>query len=220
MKAKLRNTSLDLDGVNAQLFYSRICHQWEAQSRQTLQKGLDFLQHQLVQLTRKYRSIYEEYGDEKTQLQKDLRIANELIDSQKQLIEMYQSQQQQQPPGHLAQGGPLLSQCSHYNDSSQYPPYQPPRSHEFVIDPAGLRPLNDFDYSIGPPESSCDTNPVMSTPVTQFEEQTPNLSVPPVLHPTSAERDAPVPTHKSDGRKRGPGDGGAKSNKKQKMNAQ
>ena len=207
--------------MTARLAYYRICLQWEAQSRQTLQKGLDFLQHQHAQLAGKYRSIYEEYDREKTRLQKDLGIANELIDSQKQLIEMYQDQHQQQPQSHLAQGGPLLSQCNHYNDSSQYPPYQPPRSHEFVIDPAGLRPLNDFDYGMETsPEPSCGPNPVMSTPVTQFAEQTSNLSVPPAPHPSSAERDAPVQTHaKSDGKKRGPGGEGPKA-KKPKTSAQ
>lgn len=215
VEAELRNTRLDLDETSVRLLHYRICHQSEARSRETLQRGLDIQQQQHIQLSGNYRSIYEEYGREKARLLEDLRIANALIDSQKQLIDMYQGQQQQQPATHLTQGGPLLSQCNDCNDSR---PYQPPRSHEFVIDPAGHRPLNDFDYSIGPSlEPSGDTNPVMSSPVTQFEEQTPNLSI----HPVLAERDAPVPTNaKSDGRKRGPGDEGAKSNKKRKTNAQ
>ena len=58
------------------------------------------------------------------------------------------------------------------------------------------------------------TELVMSTPVTGFENQTPNLSV---LHPISAERDVPGPTHNKSGElKRGPEDEVLKPSKKQK----
>jgi hypothetical protein len=218
VKAELRSVRLDLHDTIIRLLHSRICHQAEAQRSQTLQSGLDAHQQQHFQLARYYRSIYEEYDREKKRLQEDLRLANELIESQKQLIDMYQGQQQQQPASHLVQGGPLLSQCNDPNHSCQYPSYQPTRNQQFVIEPVGLHPLNDFDYSIGSPiEPSCDTDPVMSTPVAQFEEQTPNMSVQSMLHPISAERDAPGPTHtKSDERKRAPGDEGLKPNKKRR----
>jgi hypothetical protein len=87
------------------------------------------------------------------------------------------------------------------------------------MDPASVRLLTQFDYSIGSPiKPSYNTNLVMSTPVAQFEEQTP-LPVHSVLHPTSAERDSLVPTNiKSNKRKRGLEDKGAKSNKKRRTN--
>ena len=218
LKAEVRDVRISLDESNVRLLHSRICHQSEAQSRQILQRGLEVYQQTYLQLEKNYRSIYKEHDREKTRLQEDLRIANELIDSQKQLIDMYQSQQQQLPASHLVQGGPLLSECNDHNHSCQYSPYEPPRSHEFVIDPAGLRPLDDLDYSIGSPiENSCDTDPAMSVPVTQFEDQTPNLSAPSIQHPTSAERDAPGPAHtKSEKGKRAPEDEDAKPNKKRR----
>jgi hypothetical protein len=193
-----------------------------------------------------YKSIYEECDKEIASLKEDLRIAEELIRSQKQLIELYQRQQQeqQQPATHYVQGGPLLSQYNHPNHSCQYSSYQSP-GNDKCIDPAGN---NDFDYSMFPAEHSYDTEPVMlppvaefenqkpdmsipsmllppsiehpydtelvmSTPVTGFENQTPNLSV---LHPISAVRDVPGPTHNKSGEKRSLEDEVLKPSKKQK----
>jgi hypothetical protein len=156
---------------------------------------------------------------------------------------LYQGQQQQQPASHLVQGGPLLSQYNNHNYSCQYSPCQSSRNHEF-IDPAGLRPLNDFDYSIGfRAERSYGTEPAISTPVAEFENETPNMSIQSVLHPISversydiepvmsenqtpnlsiqfpisAERDVPGATHnKSEETKRGPEDEGARLSKKRR----
>jgi uncharacterized protein YktB (UPF0637 family) len=54
--------------------------------------------HQRVhhQITKNYKSIYKEYNYDKTRLQKDLQIIKELIESQKQLIDLYQGQQPEQ----------------------------------------------------------------------------------------------------------------------------
>lgn len=78
MRAELRNTRLDLDETALRLLHSRICNQSDAQGRQILQRGLDIHQQQHLQLARTYRSIYEEYDREKTGLQEDLQIANDL----------------------------------------------------------------------------------------------------------------------------------------------
>lgn len=151
-----------------------------------------------LQLGEKYQSIYEECDREKISLQEDLRIARELIASQKQLIELYQGQPQQQqqlllPASHLVQRGPLLSQCNDHNHSCQYSPYQSSGNDEF-IGSAGLGPHSGFDYSIGfPPEGSYDTGPVMSTPVTELEKQTPNLSIHSIPHPISFENSGAEP---------------------------
>jgi hypothetical protein len=168
--------------MKVRLLYTRTCLQSEAQSRQTLQRGLEVHQRIYFQLAEKYKSIYEKYNHEKISLKEDLRISEELIRSQKQLIELYQSQQQQ-PSSHLVRGGPLLPQYIDHNQSCQYSPYQPPGNHEFV-DPTSLRRPNDFDYSIGFPEHSYDTEPVMSTSVAEFENQTPISAEQDVLEPT------------------------------------
>jgi hypothetical protein len=179
---------MELSETKLQLLDSRICHQSDAQSRQILRRGLEVHQRVHLQLAKNYKSIYEECDQEKASLKEDLRIAEELIQSQKHLIELYQGpQQQQQPASHLVQGGPLLSQYNDHNHSRQYSPYQSSSNNDF-IDPASLRPLNDFGYSIVfPAERSYDTEPAMSTPVAEFEYQTPNMSIQSVLHPISVE---------------------------------
>jgi hypothetical protein len=210
VEAELRKAHIELDEIKVRLLYTRTCLQSEAQSRQTLQRGLGVHQRIYFQLAEKYKSIYEKCDQEKISLKEDLRISEELIRSQRQLIELYQSQQQQ-PASHLFQGGPLLSQYNDHNQSCQYSPYQPPGNHEF-IDPTSLR---DFDYSIGLPVGY--TEPAMSTPVAEFEDQTPNLSIQSVQHPVSAERDVPGPTHtKSEKMKRGLEDEEEKPSKKRR----
>jgi hypothetical protein len=202
---------MSLDKTSLRLLHSRIWHQSEAQSRQILQRGLEVLQQAHSQLVTKYQSAYEEQDVEIARLREDLGIAEGLAGTQKQLLDMYQGQQQQPPASQ-----PLLPQYDHHhsNQYPQYPPYEQSSSHQFVMDPATLPRLNDFRYSIGAPiEPSCDTDPVMSTPFPQFEE-TPNLFMQP---PTSAERDVPGPTNtKSEGTKRGPEDEGVKPSKKRK----
>jgi hypothetical protein len=131
------------------------------------------------QLAEKYKSIYEKCDQEKISLKEDLRISEELIQSQRQLIELHQSQQQQQPASHLFQDGPLLSEYNDHNQSCQYSPYQPPGNHQF-IDPTSLR---GFNYSIGFPVG--DTEPAIFTPVAEFEDQTSNLPIQSVQHPVS-----------------------------------
>jgi hypothetical protein len=253
---------MELGETKEQLLYSQICHQSEAQSRRTFQRGLEVHRQTHFQLAKNYKSMYEECKQEKASLQKDLQIAEELIGSQKQLIELYQrqhqqqQQQQQQPATHYVQGGPLLSQYNDPNHSCQYSPtslctcqyssYPSPGNDKF-IDPVGIHPLNDLNYNMFPaehpydtesvipppvaesenqktdmsipsmllpPSIECGTEPVVSTPVAGFEYQTPNLSI---LHPISAERDVPGPTHnKTEEMKRGLEDEVVKPRKKTK----
>jgi hypothetical protein len=260
---------MELDEKNMCLLHSRVCHQSEGQSRQTMQRGLDALQQSFLNLSKDYRSIYRRYDNEKAKLQEDLRVSDELISTQKELVDLYQgqNQQQQQPASHLVQGGPLLSQYLHpttqysttqhpttqssttvyptqYSYASQYSTAQqpntqysttqqpntqysttvyptqysysttqPPRSQDFIMDPAGLRLLNDLDDLGSSVEPSCSTD-TDTVPVAEVENQTPTLSVQSMLHPTSAERG---PNHdKSYGNKRGPEDEGTKPSKKRK----
>lgn len=204
LEAKLRNTRIELDGSNMRLLHSRICHQSEKQHCDSLERGLDIYQQNHFELVKGYQSMHEELVGEISRLLEDLRLAKELIKSQEDLIVMYQGQQQQP-----AKGGPLLSQ---YNEHIQYPPYQLNRSHEFIIDPAGLHPPG-FDYIGLPLEPSCDVVSNMAMPAAKFENQAPNLSM---LYPTSAERDVPVPTrNKSEEIKRE--DEEEKPSKKRKM---
>ena len=218
LKAQLRNVRIELDESKVRLLHSRIRLQSEAQSRQTLQQGLNAHEQTHFQLAKSYKSMYEEFDREKIQLQNELRNANERIESLEQQISMLQSQQQQPPASHLVQGGPLLSQYNDHNDSRQYLPYQPPRSHDFIIDPTGLCQLENLDYSIGLPLEpccNCDLDPVMSASVA--ENQPPNMSIQSMLHPAPAEGDAPGPTHtKSEETKTGLADEGAKPSKKRK----
>ena len=166
------------------------------------------------QLATSYKSRLSIYDGEKVKLLEDIQIAEELVASQKQLIDIYEARQQQ--PGYL-EGGPLMPQDNNHNHSSQYLTYQPPRSQEFNIDPNRLHPLDDIDYSIGSPVEPCNTDAVMSTPVAGFENQPPILPVQSTPHLTPAEHDVPGPSYtKGDGSKRGPEDEWAKPNKKRK----
>ena len=168
-----------------------------------------------------YKSRLSRYDGERVKHLEDIRIAKELIASQKQLIEMYEARdrQQQQSASHLVEGGPLLSQYKDHNHSSQYPTYQPqpPSNQEFIMDPTRLHPLPDLDYSIGSSIEPCNTDAVMSTPVAEYENQAPILPVQSTLYPISAEHEVPGSDHnKGDGNKRGPEDEGGKPNKKRK----
>ncbi|CZR52097.1 uncharacterized protein PAC_01974 [Phialocephala subalpina] len=226
LRAENVNLRIELEEANVRLVHSRICHQSEAQGRQSeaqirqiIQRGLDAVQKSYFQLATNYKSRLSRYDGERVKLLEDSRIAEELIASQKQLIELYEARdrQQQQSASHLVEGGPLLSQYNDHNHSSQYPTYQPPHSQEFIIDPTRLHPLPDLDYSIGSSIEPCNTDAVMSTPVAEFESQAPILPVQSTLYPTSAEHDVPGSNHnKGDGNKRGPEDEGGKPSKKRK----
>lgn len=227
---------MSLDETNVQLLHNGVWRQFEADGRRTFQRGVEVLQQRHLQSTTSYKGLCEEQDRELSRLREEIgsvreeigslreeigslrednRLCDEIARNQKQLIGMYESQLQQQPAVHLAQGGPLLPQ---YNEPSRYSPYQqPPRSNNFIIDPASLRPLGEFDYSIGAPiEPPCDIGPAMSAPFPQFEDQTSNLSMQAGVHPTSAERDVPGPgCDKSEETKRGEDDV-ARPNKKRK----
>ena len=226
LRAENVNLRIQLDEAHVRLLHSRISHQSEAQGRiseaqirHILQGGLDAVQKTYFQLATSYKSRLSKYDGERVNLLEDVRNAEELAASQKQLIEIYEARdrQQQQPACHLVEGGPLLSQYNDHHHSPQYLTYPPPRSQDFNIDPTRLQPLHDLDYSIGSPLEPCNTDAVMSTPATEFESQAPILPFPSLPHPTSAEHDVPEPNYtKSVGSKRGPEDEGAKSSKKRK----
>jgi hypothetical protein len=64
--------------------------------------------------------------------------------------------------------------------------YQSPGNDKF-IDPTGIPPLNDFDYSIFPAKQSCDIELVMYPLVAEFENQIPDISILSMLLPLSIE---------------------------------
>lgn len=185
--AELRKARIELYEMKVQLVHTRIRLQSEAQSRQTLQRGLELHQQVYFQLAGKYRSIFEEYDQEMTSLREDHQIDTELIASQKRLIELLQVQQQQQQASNLVQRGPLLSQLNDHNQSCHnYSPYLSSGNDEFM-DPRSLRQVNDFDCSMFPGEPPYDPEPVMPPPVGDFENRAHNLSIQSVLHPVSVE---------------------------------
>jgi hypothetical protein len=215
-QAKAPSPALRLDLVNAklsdlrrkfnqsemELFKSQMWYRAEEQRSQTFQQGFQVQQQKCIAMS-------EQHDHDMAIVQQDLELAERLIATQKEIID-YQGQQQQ-PASHHIPGGPLLSQ---YNDQpyQPYQSYQPlPRGPEFVIDPAGLDQLDDYQYGIG---TSNDTQPVTSAPVAEFEHRNFNLSS--ILHPVSAERDVPIPADISKGAKKSSEDEGGKSNKKRK----
>lgn len=84
------------------------------------------------------------------------------------------------------------------------------------MDPASLRTLDDFNYTIGAPvEPPRDT--VMPMPLSHFEDQQPLVPILPAVHPTSAERDIPVATTtKTGGEQKDAEEEGARPSKKRK----
>jgi len=209
LRAENAKLHIELDEANVRLVHSRICHQSEAQGRQSeaqirhiLQQGLDALQRSYFQHMTSYKSRLSRYDGERVKLLEDNRIAEELIASQKQLIEMYEARdrQQQQSANHLVEGGPQLSQYKDHTHSSQYYQiYQPSRSQEFIIDPTRLHQLPDLDYSITSSIEPCNTEPVQSP-----------------LHLTSVEHDEESNYNNGDGNKRGPEDEGGRPNKRRR----
>lgn len=222
MRAENVNLRIQLDEAQVRLLHSRISHQSEAQGRLSeaqirhiLQGGLDAVQKTYFQLATNYKSRLSKYDGERVKLLEDIRIAEELVANQKQLIEIYEARerQQQQSACHLVESGPLLSQYNDQDHSSQYLTYPPPRSQEYNIDPTRLHTLHDLDYGIGSPLEPCDTNAVMSTPVAEYENQASTLPSPYLSHPTAAEHNVPEPNND----KRGPEDEEVKPNKKRRM---
>jgi len=207
---KLRELRKKLDQSEIGQFKWQMWYQAEVRRSQTFQQGFEVQQQKCM-------SMSEDHDHEMATLRQDLELAEKLISTQKEMIDT--QGQQQQSGGHPVPVGPLLP---NYNDQNQsYPPYQsyyqPPRNHDFVIDPTGLRQIDDYDYNIGTSmDSSCDPQLAMSNPVPEFNQQTSNLSIPSILHPVSAERDVPVPANTGEGMKRASEDEGAKPNKKRR----
>jgi len=173
--------------MKIRLVHARICLQSEAQSRQTLQQGLELYQRLYLNLARRYKSIFEECDHEITSLREDHQIDTELITSQRQLLDLLQSQQQQQQANNIIQGGPLLPQYNDHNHPCHNcSPYHSSGNDDFV-DPTSLRPGNDFEYSMFPGEPSCDPEPVMLPPISDFENRTHDLPTQHALHPVSVD---------------------------------
>lgn len=211
LRAENDTHCIELAELHVRLLRSQTYYQSEVQIRQTIQRSYDMIQQKYFQLTASYKSRLSKYGRELAKLQEDNRTAEELVASQRRLIEMYEArdQQQQQPTSQLVDGGPLVSQYNGHNHS-QYSTYQPPQSQEFIIDPTRLHPLNDLDYSIGSPiEPPRNTDVVISTPTAEFGFQAPLQSTP---HPTSAECDIPGPNYTKSDEK----DEGTKPSKKRR----
>jgi hypothetical protein len=124
--------------------------------------------------------------------------------------------------------GPLLPGYNGPNQPCHQSYYQPPRDHEFAVDPTSLRQIDDYDYNIGTPMDSSDDGLIedydsnirtpmdssydgpLTTPnqVPEFDQQTPNLSIPFIVHP--------VPANTSECIKRSSEDEEAKPNKKRR----
>ena len=102
LRAENVNLRIQLEEAHVRLLHSRICHQSEAQGRQseaqirqTIQRGLEAVQQTYFQLATNYKSRLSRYDGERVKLQEDIRISEELIASQKQLIEMYEARDRQ-----------------------------------------------------------------------------------------------------------------------------
>lgn len=224
LRAENDNLRIQLDETHVRLLHSQICCQAEAQGRQSeaqirhiMQQGMDAVQKTYFQLAASYKTTLSKNDGERAKFLEDIRQAEELVATQKQLIELYEAreqQQQQQPASHLVDGDPLLSQYG-VHGHSQYPTYQQSHSQGFIIDPARLPPLSDLDYRLGPSIEPCNPDATTSTPVTEY--QAPIIPVQSSPLATVAQHD--VMGHdqaRSDGNKRQTEDTGAKSNRKRK----
>ena len=230
LRADNDNLRVQLDETHVRLLHSQICCQAEAQGRQAeaqgreaevqirliMQHGMEAVQKTFFQLSASYKTTLSKNDSERGRLLKDIQEAEELIATQKQLIELYQAQeqQQQQPAGHLVDGDPLLSQYG-VHGHSQYPTYQQSHNQGFIIDPARLPPLSDLDFRLGPSIEPCNTDVITSTPVTEYQapivpvRSSPLATV--IQHDLMGHDQA-----RSDGNKRQTEDTGAKSNRKRK----
>ncbi|KAH9206343.1 hypothetical protein DL95DRAFT_397017 [Leptodontidium sp. 2 PMI_412] len=225
LRAENDDLHVQLDEAHVRLLHSQICHQAEAQGRQSeaqirhiLQQGLDTVEKTYFQLAASYKTTLSKNDGERVKLLEDIRHTEELVATQKQLIELYEAreQQQQQPASHLVDGDPMLSQYG-VHGHSQYPTYQQSHNERFIIDPARLPPLGDLDYRLGPSIESCNPDAITSTPVTEFEHQAPIVPVQSSPLATVAQHDVLRPDQaRSDGNKRQLEDAVPKSNRKRK----
>ncbi|PVH67607.1 hypothetical protein DL98DRAFT_523234 [Cadophora sp. DSE1049] len=224
LRAEIDNLRVQLDEIHVRLLHAQICCQAEAQGRQAevqirliMQQGMEAVQKNFFQLAASYKTTLSKNDGERGKLLKDLQQAEELVATQKQLIELYEAreqQQQQQPASHLVDGDPLLSQYG-VHGQSQYPTYQQSHNQSFIIDPARLPPLSDLDYRLGPSIEPCNPDAITSTPVTEY--QSPIVPVQSSPLATVAQHD--VLEHdqaRSDGNKRQTEDTGAKSNNRKR----
>ncbi|KAH7363993.1 hypothetical protein BKA65DRAFT_545895 [Rhexocercosporidium sp. MPI-PUGE-AT-0058] len=209
LRAENDDLRIQLDEAHVRLLHSQICHQADAQGRHAeeqirriMQQGINTLETTYFQLAARYKTTLSTNDGERVKLLEDIRITEELVASQKQLIDLYEARdrQQQQPASHLVDGDPLLSQYSTHSHCAQYPTYQQPHNQGFIIDTARLSPLADLDYRLGPSIEPC--NPA-STPVPEFEHQ---ASIVPVQSNQT----------RSDGIKRELEDVGTKNSRKRK----
>ena len=88
LRAENVNFRIELEEANVRLIHSRICHQSEAQGRQSeaqirhiIQRGLDAVQTSYFQLATSYKSRLNRYNGERVKLLKDIRITEKLIAS-------------------------------------------------------------------------------------------------------------------------------------------
>jgi hypothetical protein len=144
-----------------------MCYFSETQIRKALQESWNAIFEIYNKLKEKFKSI----DLENVKLQKELQIAKEVMGTQKELIFIYQTEQQP-PLNHAVRGELILPQYDSHDRSHQYPPYQPLSSHEFIMNTTCLPPPND-NYSITLLEPSYNTSTAISTPVTWPESQTP-----------------------------------------------
>ncbi|KAH8587324.1 hypothetical protein B0O99DRAFT_694597 [Bisporella sp. PMI_857] len=187
LEAEVLGVRMDLDEVNVRLLHASICHESEVKCRWTMQHGLDTMQQRHSQLSNNYQSIIVRYGREKSQLQEQLRIAEELIDTQKQMID-YQQQQQQRQQQQQEQEQQYLAPLM-----AQYTQYEQPPDDQFSTNPVGLSPPGDVDYSITSSlDLSCGTSPIIPPP--PENRVVPPMSLQAVIHPTSTSEDAAAAT--------------------------
>jgi hypothetical protein len=203
---KLRDLRKKLGHSEIEVFKYQTWYQAEVRRSQTFQQGFEVQQQKCI-------SLFEDHDQEMAILRQDLELAEKLIVTQKEMID-----QQQESASRPVPVGPLLP---NYNDQNQpyYQTYfQPPRNQEFIIDPTGLRQIDNYDYNIGTSmDSSCGTQPVMTNTVPELDQQTSVSSMPSILQPVSAERDVEVPANTGEGFKRASEDEGSKPNKKRRM---
>jgi hypothetical protein len=169
-----------------------------------------------------------ELSSDNDQLRKHLQLTDQLVACYKRLVDMSEGAHHQQPTSSLSQGWPVPPPNDGPNHCGQIflPPLSLPLSlpppslplslnREFVIDPTGLRPLDDLDYGIGPAvDHPFGTDLVTSASVSPFEDLTQNQSVQSGLRLSSTQHNAPSST-KTDEEK-GSGGKGDKPSKKRK----
>jgi hypothetical protein len=197
LEFELRYAKMDIKEMQVRLAESQMCYASEAHTR----KALEGSRTAMFEIYNKQKEEFKHNHIETAKLLEELRIANEVITEQKELIFIYQTEQQ------AVQGGQILSHYDERNRSHEFPPYQPLSRPDFGINITYL-PHPDGPYDTTLLEPPYDTGTVKSIPVTGPGSQT-SMSMQSMSHPTPAEQKTPYDSEGIEG-----GQGGNPSKKR------